>query len=220
MQQTIVRHRRGRKRRDHRMVIALALVLCAGVIWQASYSSFAATADNSGNTWKTGQLSLSTTATALFDTASNTSGMKPGFTLDRCLSVSYTGDIAAGGPVHLYATSPTTDTSAGLRKLSDYLSVTVDEWNGATDAACSTFPGAGYTNVVNAVSMTTFGTKTTYATGYAGAWTPGAAAASRTYRIRIAFPGSATFPGGGSNTVDTDLMGLNAGVTFTWEVQS
>jgi hypothetical protein len=91
VQQSIVRHRSGRRRRGNRLPAAVALVLSAAVIWQASYSAFAVTAANQGNTWQTGQLSLSTTATALFDTASNSSGM------------------------------------------------TVDEWNGATGSARSTF---------------------------------------------------------------------------------
>jgi hypothetical protein len=215
-----VRHAAGRKRRDSRLLVAVALVLSAAVIWQASYSAFAVTASNPGNSWKTGQMSLSTTATALFSSAGNAAAMKPGFSLDRCLTVSYTGNVAASGAVRLYATGPLSDTSLGGRLLGDYLSVTVDEWNGASDAACTTFPGAGYQNVVNGVSMTTFGTKTTYAAGYPGVWTPAAAASSRTYRIRIAFPGSAVFPGGGSNAVDTDLMDLDASVAFTWEVQS
>jgi hypothetical protein len=142
--------------------------------------------------------------------------MRPGFTLDRCLTVTYTGTIGAGAPVRVYATGMSTDTSSvanNSRKLSDYLIVTIDESTVAATAACVGFPGAGYTTVVNGVTMTTFGAKTTYALGYPGAWQPAVTAETRTYRIRIAFPST-------SNAVDTDLMGLNASTTFTWEVQS
>jgi hypothetical protein len=211
-----MRHRHGRKRRDNRLVVATALVLSAVAVWQSSYSAFAVTTQNTGNTWVTGQMALGTTAGALFDSTTNTIGMRPGFTLDRCLTVTYTGTIGAGAPVRVYATGMSTDTSSvanNSRKLSDYLVVTIDESTVAATVACVGFPGAGYTTVVNGVTMTPFGAKTTYALGYPGAWQPAVTNETRTYRIRITFPST-------SNAVDTDLMGLNASTTFTWEVQS
>lgn len=239
---------RKRKRRSDRAVLVVALVLTAAVIWQASFAAFVATTQNPGNAWDTGVVGMTATdgngvniagaGTAVF----NILNMRPGTAIaDKCITVVYDGDIAAGSAVRLYATTVVNNAAVGTHTLSSFLSLKIDEAaTNATDAACTTFVAAATplfdtthgqvavpTAVVTEGSVMDFMTnRTAYPSGITTGWTP-AVGSSKSYRFRVAFPGSATFPGAGAtngptvgNTTDTDLMSMSASVTFTWEVQS
>jgi hypothetical protein len=218
------------KRRRNRGVLAIALVLSATVVWHASFSAFVATTSNPANSWQAGSLSLaatdgsggSLTGAAVF----GATGWRPGDSLVKCITVTYGGNITAGAPVRLYATGPTTSAAVNGHTLSSYLQVTVEEGTGALNTSCGGFVSGGTifdsaTNIgtVSATaiagSLNDFVTnRTNYATGIATSWTPSTGSTSQSYRFTVSFPSS------GSNSTDTDLMGMTATTAFTWEVQS
>ncbi|MGI5182401.1 hypothetical protein ACQEVZ_39605 [Dactylosporangium sp. CA-152071] len=218
---------------------AVALLLGAATVWQSSYAVFVAKADNPGNAWATGNLQLATqdgsggplTGTAVFAATD----LRPGPTIaPRCVTVDYSGSIAPAGAIRLYAKDGTSSPAVNAHTLSSYLSLTIEEGTGATDVACTDFTASstlfdtvnrsGPTDAtVIAGSLLDFTTSnSSYATARVGGWTPAAAPpkTSRSYRFTVAFPGSAVFPGGGSDTIDSDLMSMTARTTFVWEVQS
>jgi hypothetical protein len=221
-------HRRpDRTRRNDRLVAAVALVVTGVVTWQASYSAFGVTTANQGNTWTSGRLALTATdgsgtditASAVFDTG----GLMPGSVIaDRCITVVYGGSITAGSAVVVYATGPTGSPAVNGHQLSSFLSLRIDQWTGSTDTACGTFDNDHTaTTLTSGASLTTFTTtRTNSSNGIGTGWTPAVADTTRSYRFRVAFPGSAVFPGGGSDSVDTDLMNMTATTAFTWQVQS
>ena len=203
-------HRTHRSRRSP-TVLAIGMVLSAGIVWQASYAAFTGTTSNPNNTWATGTVTLTdddggsspTTGTAMF----TATGMRPGDPdLVHCVRVTYAGSLTA--PVKLYATSVSGD-------LAPYLDLTVEEGTGGTFADCSGFatpttifnsttpPGGGNDGTLNFF--------TTSATGYAsgvGAWTPTGAGQTRTYRFTIHLHD------------DDDAQDKSAQLTFTWEARS
>ena len=230
---------RKRRRRSSPALLAIALVVSATVIWKASFASFAVTTSNPGNAWDTGKLVLraengagaSVTGSAVF----TVNDLRPGDAIaDKCITVAYTGDITAGAAVRLYATGVVNATAVNAHSLSTYLSLVIDEaTTNATNTTCTTFANTGAplfdtthnqaaapTAIITAGSVKDFMTnRTDYTSGLVTSWTP-TPTSSKSYRFRVAFPGSATFPGGGSNTIDSDLMDMTATVTFTWEVRS
>jgi len=233
---------RNGKRRSERALVAIALVVSAAVIWKASFATFVATTATSSpvNSWDTGKLVLTAKDSAggasLSGSAAFTvTDLKPGDTIaDKCITVVYSGDINAGAPARIYATAVSNATAVNAHSLSTYLSLQIDEaTTNASNVTCTSFVAAATplfdtthnqtgapTAIVTAGSVKDFMTnRTNYGTGIVTGWTPTPATA-KTYRFRVGFPGSATFPGGGSNTIDTDLMDMTATVTFTWEVQS
>jgi hypothetical protein len=231
-------HRRtGRKHRGGRIVLAIALIISATAIWRASFAAFVATTANPSDSWASGTLALTATdgsggnitGSAVFAAT----GWRPGDSLTKCITVTYGGTITAGAAVHLYAANISNTAAHNGHSLSSYLSLTVKEGTGSTDTSCTGFTptstlfdsshqsGPSITGTVIAGSMMDFTTnKTNYASGLVAGWTPSTGSTSKSYSFAVSFPGSATFPGGGSNTIDTDLMAMTATTDFTWEVRS
>jgi hypothetical protein len=232
-----MRQARSRKRRKDRLVLAVALVLGGAITWQSSYATFTATASSAGNSWATGSLALTATdgsgaslgGAAVF----SSTGMRPGDSVIKCITVTYGGTITAGAAARLYATSVTNSAAVNAHSLASYLQFTVEEGSGATDTSCtgfaasstlfdsSTNSGPTISASVIAGSLLDFTTNhTAYTSAITAGWTPAVASASKSYRFTVGFPGSATFPGGGSNTIDSDLMGMTSTTTLAWEVRS
>jgi hypothetical protein len=182
--------------------VLAGLVLSAGVVWQASYSAFSATASNPTSNWSSGTVALGDddTNTAMF-TASN---LKPGATGTKCIAVTSTGSLASA--VKLYGT-----TSATTNALSTYINLTITQGTGGSFGSCT-----GYTPLVTGSSLfsgTLAGfasTSTGFSTGL-GSWAPtGSGSETRvfqlTYTVDAAAPNSA--------------QGGTAALGFTWEAQN
>lgn len=221
---------RGHKRRDNRFVVAIALVFSSAVIWQATYASFSIATSNPSNSWTSGSVSLtatngsggSLTGSAVFAAT----GWRPGDTQSRCITVTYGGNITAGSAVRLYATGVINSAAVNGHSLSSYLQVAVTEGTGATDTSCTGFvagatlfdsaTNSGPTSAtVIAGSLMDFSTNhSAWSSGAVSAWTPSTISTAKSFRFVVNFGSS------GSNTTDTDLMGMTATSAFTWEVQS
>jgi hypothetical protein len=185
------------------LVAVLAGVLAsAGVVWEASYSAFSATATNPTSNWSSGTVALSDddTNTALF-TAAN---LKPGATGTKCIAVTSTGSLAS--TVKLYGTS-----SATTNALSSYVNLTITQGTGGTFGSCTGYTPLATGSSVFAGTLAGFaGTSTGFASGL-GSWAPtGTGSETRvfqlTYTIDSAVPNSA--------------QGGTAALGFTWEAQN
>jgi hypothetical protein len=185
------------------LVAVLAGVLAsAGVVWEASYSAFSATATNPTSNWSSGTVALSDddTNTALF-TAAN---LKPGATGTKCIAVTSTGSLPS--TVKLYGTS-----AATTNALSSYLNLTITQGTGGTFGSCTGYTPLATGSSVFAGTLAGFaGTSTGFASGL-GSWTPtGTGSETRvfqlTYTIDSAVPNSA--------------QGGTAALGFTWEAQN
>lgn len=168
-------------------------------MWQASNAAFTSTTANGANSFSTGSVVISSNpGSALF----NLTGLKPGDTGAACITVTYSGSLAAN--VRLYATSPSTTNS-----LSSYITLQIEQSSGnstITAPACTSFSTAG--NIYNS-TMDSFGSTYTNFGGGIAAWSP-TGASSRDYRITYTLSGSAP------NTTQSS----SAAVTFTWEAQN
>lgn len=186
------------------------------VVWESTYAAFVSQADNSGNSWRSGTVTLTDddASSAMFTVAEGT--LVPGNTGTRCLRVEYTGTLpTATSGVHLYGTATGDATLAGA------LTLKVEQGSGGTFGSCTGFTPASTGAVVYDGTLSGFATgHTTYATGWgggAGAWVPApttapAPADSRSYRLTYTLPAGVAY--------GAAYQGKTTGMTFTWEVQS
>ena len=130
--------------------------------------------------------------------ALSATGLRPGATQTRCITVTSTGSAAS--LVKLYGTGKTT-----TKSLSTYLTLVVSAGSGGSSASCAGFVPAStvYRGTLNAFP-------TSYAAGV-GSWSPaGGAAESTTYQITYSL--SASAPAAAQTGT--------AAVAFTWEAQN
>lgn len=204
--------RAGWRRPGGIAVIALAVVLGlvgSGIlVWHASYAAFTSTTSNGTNSWTSGSVTLSDddSASLLF----NATGLKPGSTDTKCITVSYGGNLPTSG-VKLYI--KTGDLADSTPSLASYINMTVSEGtdtNPTTFGDCTGFVADGVGQpIVNNVALATIATSNTnYATG-AGVWAP-SATASKVYQFTYTLSAS---------TPDT-VQGKTATASFTWEARS
>jgi hypothetical protein len=157
------RVRRRRPGWPGRILLAAALTGVLGgnaMIWQASAAAFSATAANPVNSWTAGLVSLTDDdAGAAMFTAT---GLKPGTTGQKCIKVTYAGNLTAG-EVKVYA-------AAATGTLASYVSLTVDMGAVGTSASCGAFAAAS--TPINGVLLSTVATKTDYSNGYSTGWSP------------------------------------------------
>lgn len=190
----------GRRRRSPRWasiaVLPLGLTLSGFFVWQGSEAAFTAQTSNPGNSFSAGTVTLSDddTGVAMF----TMSGLRPGSTDTKCITVTYTGSLAA--TVKLYV-APGDYTGTGL---GTYLNLTVQEGTGGSYASCTGFvsSAADYTGTLGAFAAA----RTSSATGV-GSFAP-TAGQSRAYRF--------TYTLADNNAA----QGLNSQVTLTWEAAS
>lgn len=182
-------------------IVAFALVSL--LVLRTSSAAFTASTDNEDNSFATGQIELADDAVgALFEVT----GLVPGDSHTRCITVTYTGSVPAGqlDAVRLYAAGPVSDPGA----LADALRITIEDGTGADDAACTGFTPAG--TLLATTALSTFTALTEHATGV-GSWTPAASGATRSYRITVALPADA------ANSVQNRTL---SGLTLVWELRS
>ncbi len=173
--------------------VPLGLLLSSAWVWQGSQAAYTGVTSNSGNTFSAGTVSLTDddSGTALF----TVSGLQPGSTGQRCLTVSYHGTL--GAQVKLFVT-PGSVTGTGLDA---YLVLKVEEGTGGSNASCAGFSG---TQIFNSTLGSLAGSATNSATGL-GSWAPTGAGQNRVYRFTYGLQD------------DNAAQGLNCQASFTWE---
>ena len=176
--------------------VPVGLLLSTVWVWQGSQAAYTAVTSNSGNTFSAGTVSLTDddSGTALF----TLSGLQPGSTGQRCLTVTYRGTL--GARVKLFVT-PGSVTGTGLDA---YLVLRVEEGSGGSNSSCAGFSGTQ-------ISSSTLGSMGLAATNSAtglGTWAPTAAGQSRVYRFTYSLQD------------DNAAQGLNCQASFTWEATS
>lgn len=210
---TVVAEERRRGPRTRTLLLLalpIALVLSAGIIWQASYATFNATTSDGSNKFDTGTISLTNerSGSAIF----NVTNLTPGQTGSACIVVTYDGSVTSNG-VHLYIKNgDLTHTGPVATRLGDQLKFTVDEGDGGTYSDCNGF--ASTATIVTAKPLTQlYSTDQSYSANVGG-WAPAAGIKSKTYRFSWVLVSLGTPP------ADNALLGQSETVTFTWETQS
>lgn len=177
------------------LAVPFALLGSSVVVWQASSAALTPDTRTGTNEWVAGRVDLAADGrgSALFDAGR----LVPGDGQSRCLTVTYSGTIAADVRLRL--------AEVGGR-LGDYLAMTVEEGTGGT-SSCDGFvpqrrltdPGATLTSIA--------ATHGSWATGLGG-WQPAGPGATRTYRIAWTV------------RAGDDAQGLEATGRFVWEARS
>jgi len=177
-----------------------SLVLISLLVMRVSAAAFTATTDNPQNSWDTGSITLTDddgggAGSAMF----NVSGMLPGQTEVRCITVTYTG-AADPAAVKLYVAV----TDGGLGAHLDVEVSQVTETGGSGNA-CGTVSGP--TGIVATQTLNAFGTAHSGYSNGAGTWDPTGTAQTQSYQFTVTL---------GADTPDS-AQGSDAQATFTWE---
>jgi hypothetical protein len=179
--------------------VVVALFVGAGTLVRGAEAKFTSKTTNGSDAVTSGVVTLTDSGTGAMFTPT-LEPILPGESFQRCIKVSYTGNVAAA--VRIYASDVT-----GVPGLGDNLNLTINQGSGTPTAACSGFtPGS---DIYGPSTLTTFKNKNSYANGVT-AWTTLAGADNRAYRFTL------SLPAGTSGT----QQGLQAGVTFNWEAQA
>jgi hypothetical protein len=193
-----------RRRVVRAAAIPAALLASAMVVWQGSYAAFSATTDNPGNSWATGNVSLTDddAGSALFTATL----LKPTSTGQKCIVV--TSNSTVFGPVKLYAgglsaNALSSNATEGLNLKVELANPGGTFVNNALNCGALATPTSLYTGTIAGLSASS-----NYATGL-GAWTPAASGETRVYRFTYTLPAAAT----------TTVAGQTATAGFTWEIQ-
>jgi hypothetical protein len=188
-------------RRARRMGLAVsgigALALSAGLVWQSAYAAFTESTPTYTLTWTTGTVSIADddAGAVLF----SASGLRPGATQTRCITVTSTG--SAPSVIRLYGTGRTTSKS-----LSSQLTLVVSAGTGGSAASCVGFVP---TSTVYRGTLASF--PTSYASGV-GSWTTAGGTAGETTTYQLTYTLAASAP--------VSAQGGTAAVAFTWEAQN
>jgi hypothetical protein len=193
-----LRHRRPRSVRTAVAVSAgTALVLAAALVWHGAYAGFSDRTTAVPAQIGTGSLALvdDDSAAQMF----TATGLKPGMTGTKCITVSASGSPAS---VVLYGTG-----RSSTLALASYVHLTVSVGTGGSTKSCNGFTPTGTTP---AYDGTLAGFPTGWGTGV-GTWTTtGAAAAGRTYRVVYTL----------SDTTPNNAQNGTAALTFVWEART
>jgi hypothetical protein len=174
--------------------LAVGLLGSGALVWQSTNAAFTGSTSPGVNNWSAGQVSITTSAggTALF----NATGLVPGSSGSKCVTVTYGGDVAA--VVRLYSASAT-------GSLNDYVNLTISNGTGSA-ADCSDFTG---TQFYSGTATNFNSTSSSYANGL-GTWNPTANGQTRTYKF--AYDIDASTPNA--------QQGANGTLGFTWEART
>lgn len=199
-------HRSTKTRTGHRSRVVLAaavpvgFLLSGALVWQASYAAFTASTTNPGNNWQAGTVVLRDDDgnAALF----NATGLTPGSSGARCITVQYDGNVAAD--VRMYATVGATD-------LAPHLDLVIERSATPADVTCSGWSPAAALPDFSGTASELVADHSTYADGMTG-WTPagGAPGAKVTYRVQYTLDAAAP----------NDAQGDSAQLSFVWEAQN
>ncbi len=182
---------------DNRTAFGVGALVSLGLIWGGTTAAFTSSTPSGNNSWTTGTVTLSDddAGTALF----TATGLVPGSAGSNCITVSYSGSVAA--TVRFYA-SASTDAAA----VAAYLDLTIQEGTGGGFGTCTGFTPTStpYTGTL----ATFITTKASYGTGV-GAWNATSGTA-RVYKVTYAL--NAATP----NT----KQGATTTATLQWEAQT
>lgn len=186
--------RLSRRARVLRAGAVVAVLAVSGIA--VSHSAFSASVSNTGNSWSTGSLSLtSNTTTAVF----SPTGIVPGQSDSKVITITNKAGLA--GVVKVYAAN-----ASDASSIAQYFTVTVTE---------GTLSGATFTADKNGTvyngSLSDFLTKdVSYSTGV-GNWTlDGTVDVSKSYQISWAM----------SSAAPNSSQGKKVSTDFTWEIQN
>ena len=201
-------------RTQRRLVRAIAPVtglLAAGLlVWQGSTAAFTATTNNTADAWTTGKLKLQNNGggTSYADTTASLfaeTGIKPGSTGTKCITVESTGTLP--GALHMYRGAITgtnsTNLAAALTFAVDAVAVT-----STTNVAANC---TGWTGGTSGAAYS--GTLSGFATSFSGAPVSTALSGGTervAYRIVWSLPSSVT---------DNTLQSSSATAELDWEAQ-
>ena len=176
-------------------VMAAAMVLVSALVLIGSRGAFSDTTENAANNWAAGTVTITDddVAAVMF----NTTGMKPGDSVENCIVVTYSGDLLPA-TARLYGVS-------GGTGLDAYLNLTIAEGSGGVFGNCTGFILA--TTPFSGTLASFSATHTNFGNGVTG-WAPAANPESKTYRFTLTLQDN------------NAAQGLNATGTFTWEAQN
>ncbi len=182
---------------------ALSFILVALLVVTSSRAAFVAQNDNTTNTVTAAAIDLGDNDSngAMF----NSTGLMPGTSVQKCIDVTYTGNI---DPllVKIYATAPPTGT------LGTYLNLTIDVGDDTTDAfgSCTTFGGGvnGSTNVYTGTLAGFASDHPDYANGRSTTWDPTGTGQTKTFRFTV------------SVQDNPSAEGLTSTFGFSWETRT
>ena len=177
---------------------ALSFTLVALLVVSGSHAAFVDQSENVANHVTSSSVDLTDNAggTAMFV---NEQGLAPGSPVERCITVTYAGNIDPQ-PVRMYS-------AASSGPLAAYLDLTVQVGaaTGSSGGSCAGFSAGGtvYTGTLSgfAAAHPTFDTGVT-------AWDPGGAGEARTFRFQLEVQD------------DPAASGATASFGFTWEVRA
>ena len=198
----------SRSTRSKLLATALVVGLVGVVAGYGTWSAFSSTTSNSGNQFSAGTVTLADNDGGVALLA--LSGAKPGDADEGCITVNYTGSLAA--TVKLYGSGTTTSASS----LAQYLDLTITRGSFVSAPAFDSCTGfvadvgggvlyngtlgaynSAHSNFANGLTDTNNGTTEVWANGEA-----------HVYKIRVAVRD------------DNNAQGLNVTETFTWEAQN
>ena len=183
-------------------VVALGLstvltgALITGVmIKNSSEAAFSATSGPNASTWGGGSVILNndSTGTALFTVPA----AKPGDTGTKCITVTYSGTLAANVKEYVSASSGT---------LGQYIDLTIERGTGGSSASCTGFVAEATDYAPGTLGA--FQTARTNFSNGVGTWAPAGGTSSKTYRITYTIQNN------------NAAQGLSASATFMWEAQN
>ena len=157
--------------------VALSFLLVGLLVVQSSQAAFTAATQNTGNAATTGRLVLSDddAGNAMF----NVAGLAPGAPVERCIHVTYGGNLDPG-PIRLYAAAPPTG------DLAPYLRLTVEIGPDNADAFgnCASFTPTATVHPGTRTLADFAANLTSYDNGL-DTWNPAGAGETRTFRFRL-----------------------------------
>lgn len=181
---------------------ALTFILIALLVVTSSRAAFVAQNDNTTNTVTAAAIDLvdNDSGSAMF----NSVGLMPGTNIEKCIDVTYNGNI---DPllVKIYATAAPTGT------LGTYLNLTVDVGNDTADAfgTCTNFGlVGGSTNVYTGTLAAFAGSHPDYASGRSTTWDPTGTGQTRTFRFTLSVQDNPA------------AEGLTSTFGFSWETRT
>ncbi len=181
---------------------ALSFILIALLVVTSSRAAFVAQNHNVNNTVSSASIDLADNSlgVAMF----TETGLMPGVPVDKCVDVTYTGNIDPL-PVRLYATAAPTGT------LATYLDLTVDVAADNNDpyGTCTSFGSVGGSTNVYKGTLADFATQhSDYANADDAGFDPTGTGQTRTFRFRISVQDVAA------------AEGLTSTFGFTWETRT
>lgn len=184
----------------------LAILLASGLVWQSSNAAFTATTRNAGNSWSSGQVTL--TDDDLGVAGFTVENLIPGQTGQKCIVVTSGSNVA--GEVRAYVQN----LSPSAQGLENHITLLVEKGTGGSFNDCTGFtptPGALPAQPLSTLAQV----NSDYATGGAAWATAGTSGESQSYR------GTWVFNTEGLTQQQIDaLQGARTSIDLVWELQT